>query len=93
VALSSLRRRDGEWLEARIVNLAGERRSAALDGDILEARFASLRGEPGEEIAVKDGGVTLDLGPAEIATLQIRRRETAARRADILDAAGPRQSL
>ena len=93
VALSSLRRRDGEWLEARIVNLAGERRSAAIRGDILEARSASLRGEPGEPITVDDGAITLDLGPAEIATLQIRRRETAARRADILDAAGPRQSL
>ena len=93
VVLSSLRRRDGDWLEARVVNLAGERRTAGIDGGILEARSASLRGEPGEPIAVHEGSITVDLGPAEIATLQLRRSETAARRAEILDAAGPRQSL
>jgi alpha-mannosidase len=93
VMLSSLRRRDGDWLEARVVNLAGERRTAGIDGGILEARSASLRGEPGEPIAVHEGGITVDLGPAEIATLQLRRSETAARRVEILDAAGPRQSL
>ncbi|HEX7171235.1 MAG TPA: alpha-mannosidase [Candidatus Limnocylindria bacterium] len=92
VVLSSLRRRDANWLEARLVNLADDRRIASLRGDLLEARSASLRGEPGEPIEVTEGGIALDLGPAEIATLQLRRRETAAGRPEILDAAGPRQS-
>jgi mannosylglycerate hydrolase len=91
--LSALRRSAHGWLEARIVNLAGDPREATLRGGITEARRASLRGEPGEAVPVTDGGITLALGPAEIATLQLRRRETAAGRADILDAAGPRQSI
>jgi alpha-mannosidase len=93
VELASLRRRDADWLEARVVNLAGEPRTANLRGDILEARRATLRGEPGEALEVIDGGVKLALGPAEIATIQLRRRETAAGRAEVLDAAGPRQSI
>jgi hypothetical protein len=38
------------------------------------------------------GSLSLDLGPAEIRTVQLRRRETATGHADVLDAAGPRQS-
>ena len=93
VELASLRRRSDGWLEARVVNLAPERRTASLSGDVLEARHATMRGEPLATLAVADGGVALELGPAEIATIQLRRRETAAGRAEILDAAGPRQSL
>jgi alpha-mannosidase len=92
VVLSSLRRREDGWLEARVVNLADRAGSATLTGEITDARSASLRGEPGESIRVDaDGVVRLELGPAEIATLQLRRRETALGRAEVLDAAGPRQ--
>ncbi len=93
VELSSLRRRDDGWFEARVVNLAADQRTATLHGSLLEARRASLRGEPGESIPVADGGLELTLGPAEIATIQLRRRETAVGRAEVLDAAGPRQSV
>jgi len=91
VVLSSLRRRDG-WLEARIVNLASDRVAAELRGGLLEAREASLRGEPGRPLEVTDGRLLLDLGPAEIRTVQLRRHETAAGRPEVLDAGGPRQS-
>jgi alpha-mannosidase len=91
VALSSLRRRSDGWLEARVVNLAADARTAVVRG-LTDAREASLRGEPGETLAVADGAVHLDLRPAEIRTIQLRRRETAARKPDVLDASGPRQS-
>jgi alpha-mannosidase len=91
VVLSSLRRRDDTWLEARIVNLAPLPRRAVLSG-VLAARDASLRGEPGASLAVEDGRVALELGPAEIRTIQFRRTETATGRPEVLDAAGPRQS-
>jgi alpha-mannosidase len=91
VELSALRRRDG-WIEARVVNLSSERRSGRLRADILDAREASLRGEPGDRIAVDDGAIELELGPAEIRTVQLRRRETSLGRAEVLDASGPRQS-
>jgi alpha-mannosidase len=93
VELASLRRRDDEWTEARIVNLAPQPRTASLAGAIEEARRVTLRGEPLDGLAVADGAVTLELGPAEIATIQVRRRESAVGRAEILDAGGPRQSL
>ena len=93
VDLSSLRRRDGDWLEVRIVNLAGAPRRAVLHGGLREAREADLRGAPGASLPLDDGGsLPLDLGPAEIRTVQIRRRETAVGKPDVLDAAGPRQS-
>ncbi len=91
IELSALRRRDG-WIEARIVNLSAERRSAVLRGGIVEAREASLRGEPGADIEVAQGAARLELGPAEVRTLHLRRHETALGRAEVLDAAGPRQS-
>ena len=34
-----------------------------------------------------DGSLVLELGPAEIRTVQLRRRETALGHADVLDAA------
>ena len=92
VELSSLRRRDG-WVELRVVNLAPDRRDAAVRGGIIEAREASLRGEPGQPLEIDGGAVTLALGPAEIRTIQLRRPETAEARPDVLDAAGPRQSV
>lgn len=92
VELASLQRRDDGWLEARIVNLAPDRREVALRGEITEAREASLRGEPGPPLPVEGGALTLALGAAEIRTVQLRRREVAAGRPEVLDAAGPRQS-
>jgi alpha-mannosidase len=89
--LASLRRRDG-WIEARVVNLADDHRSGVLQGGLTDAREASLRGEAGDPLPVDGGAVRLDLGPAEIRTIQLRRHETAAGRAEVLDAAGPRQS-
>ena len=93
VILSSLRRRDAEWLEARIVNLSADRRRAVLSGGLETAREATLRGEPGSALPTEaDGSLVLELGPAEIRTVQVRRRETALGRADVLDAAGRRQT-
>jgi alpha-mannosidase len=92
VALSSLRRRSDGWLEARVVNLAADARTAVVRGDLTDAREASLRGEPGEALPVADGAVRLHLRPAEIRTIQLRRRDTAAGKPDVLDASGPRQS-
>ncbi len=93
VQLTALRRRDGEWLEARIVNLAPDARDVTLRGGLIEAREANLRGEPGAAIDVDEGALRLVLGPAEIRTIQLRRHETATGRAEVLDAAGPRQSV
>ncbi len=92
VVLSSLRRREEGWLELRLVNLASDQRGAVLAGGLLEAREASLRGEPGASLPVDGGRLQLQLGPAEIRTVQVRRTETANGRPEILDAAGPRQS-
>jgi mannosylglycerate hydrolase len=90
VTMSSLRRRADGWLELRVVNLRDEPRRATVKGGIREAREASLRGEPGEPIELDGERLVLELGPAEIRTVQLRRRETAAGRAELLDAAGPR---
>jgi len=92
VDLSMLRRRDDGWLDLRLVNLAGEARKATITGGVLEARETSLLGEPGAALAVSDGQLRLDLRAAEVRTVQLRRRESALGRADVLDAAGPRQS-
>jgi len=93
LVLASLRRRDRDWLEARIVNLAADPRTAELGPGIVEARETDLRGQPGAALAVEtDGLLRLDLGGCEIRTVQLRRRETALARANLLDAAGPRQN-
>jgi len=92
VVLTSLRRRPGGWLEARIVNLSSEPRRAVMHGRLTEAREATLRGEPGAALEVADGALALALRSAEIRTVQLRRIESATGRAEILDAAGPRQS-
>jgi mannosylglycerate hydrolase len=93
VVLSSLRRRDEDWLEARIVNMGADRRPASLGPGLTQAREADVRGTAGARIPLEaDGSLALDLGPAEIRTVQLRRHETATGHADVLDAAGPRQS-
>jgi alpha-mannosidase len=93
VVLTSLRRRDHEWLEARIVNLAPAPRRATVTGGLTAAREADLLGTSGSPLTLDpDGSLALDLGPAEIRTVQLRRRQAAAARPEMLDAAGPRQS-
>ncbi|MEO7294943.1 MAG: alpha-mannosidase, partial [Candidatus Limnocylindria bacterium] len=93
VVLSSLRRRKDGWLEARVVNLASDARPARLGPGIEDARETNLRGVAGAALAVEAGGeLRLNLGACEIRTVQFRRRETALARADLLDAAGPRQN-
>jgi alpha-mannosidase len=92
VVLSSLRRRADGWLEVRLVNLDSEPRTARLTGDLTDAREATMRGEPGASLAVTDGALHLDLRPAEIRTVQVRRTESAVGQAHVLDAPGPRQN-
>ena len=93
VALTSVRRRNGGWLEVRVVNLAADARSTLLAGGIEEAREANLLGTPGTLLTVTgDGAVRFELGPSEIRTIQVRRRGTAVPQADLLDAVGPRQN-
>jgi alpha-mannosidase len=91
VDLSALRRLETGWIEVRVVNLAPEPRRAVLRGALTAGRAASILGEPVEPLPVADGALVLELGPAEIRTVQVRRSESALGRAEILDAAGPRQ--
>ena len=91
VGLTALRRRAEGWLEARVVNLAGRPSSVTLRGELTAARDASIRGEPGPALEVVDGTLRLELGPAEIRTVQLRRSERAIGSAQVLDAIGPRQ--
>ena len=91
VALSALRRRGGGWLEARVVNLAGHQTAAMIRG-VTEALESDLLGRPGEPMDVTGGDLRLDLGPAEIRTVRVRRVETATTAPDILDVAAPRDS-
>jgi mannosylglycerate hydrolase len=72
VALSALLRRD-DWLELRLVNLSPLPVAARLAGGIVRARGADLLGRPGEELAVQDGALALELGPAQIRTVQLQR--------------------
>jgi hypothetical protein len=75
------------------VNLAPAARRGVLAGGLLAARDADLRGIAGAPRPLEpDGSLALDLGPAEIRTVQLRRRQVAVARPDVLDAAGPRQS-
>jgi alpha-mannosidase len=93
VSLSSLRRRPAGWIEVRVVNLAADGRGAVIGDSLEAAREADLRGEPGATLPIEaDGSVHLALGPAEIRTIQVRRRETTSGRADLLDATGPRRN-
>jgi mannosylglycerate hydrolase len=91
VVLSSLRRRGGGWLEARVVNLA-DRPAEATIRHVTTAAESDLLGRPGPPLEVRDGELRLPLGPAEIRTLRLRRIETATAAPPILDVAGPRGS-
>jgi mannosylglycerate hydrolase len=72
IVLSALLRRD-DWLELRLVNLRKAPASAKLSGGIDAARETDLFGRPGADLAPRDGRLTLELGAAEIRTVQLRR--------------------
>jgi alpha-mannosidase len=72
VVLTTLRRR-GEWLEVRVVAESPEPVRATLRGPWDEAREADLLGRPGAPIPSEAGTLTLELGPWEIRTVQLRR--------------------
>ena len=69
--LTAVRRR-GDWLEVRVVNEAPDPSQATLHGSFSEARPADLLGRPGIPATVSDDALTLDLGPWEIRTVQLR---------------------
>ena len=72
IVLSSLYRRD-DWLELRLVNQHPESRSARVGDGLRQAREADLLGRPGQSLPVEGGALRLELGPAEIRTVQLRR--------------------
>jgi mannosylglycerate hydrolase len=72
IVLSALYRRD-DWLELRLVNQHSEPRPAVVGDAIRQAREADLLGRPGGSLPVDGGTLRLDLGPAEIRTVQLKR--------------------
>ncbi|WP_117212234.1 glycoside hydrolase family 38 C-terminal domain-containing protein [Allorhizocola rhizosphaerae] len=68
VVLTSLRRRDADWLELRVVAMTDEPTTARLGG-VTAARRADLLGRPGEPLP----GLTMRLRAWEIATVQVMR--------------------
>jgi mannosylglycerate hydrolase len=72
VTLTSLRRRDADWLELRVVALTDKPTTATIADRFTEARRADLLGRPGLSLSTVDGRVTVDLRPWEIATIQLR---------------------
>jgi 2-O-(6-phospho-alpha-D-mannosyl)-D-glycerate hydrolase len=77
VAMTSLRRRDDEWLELRLVALIDAPTSARVS-TVSAARRCDLLGRPGAELSPVDGVVTLPLRPWEIATIQLRQAVSAS---------------
>lgn len=72
VVLSSLRRRDQDWLELRLVAMTDSPTTATVTGPLVAARRADLLGAPGAELSVERGAARLPLRPWEIATIQLR---------------------
>jgi alpha-mannosidase len=72
VVMTSLRRRDLQWLELRLLAASDVPGVAAL-GPVRAARRADLLGRAGAGLSVVDGQVTLPLRPWEIATIQFMR--------------------
>ncbi|MEJ7749026.1 MAG: hypothetical protein WKF56_06965, partial [Candidatus Limnocylindrales bacterium] len=71
VVMTALRQR-GDWLELRVVNEGPGPVRAVVRGGIGAARIVDLLGRPGPDLVVVDGGLELDLGLAEIRTVQLR---------------------
>jgi alpha-mannosidase len=86
VVLSSLRRR-GDWLEVRVVNERADAATASIRMPLEEARRTDLLGRPADALPVDAGGLTIDLAPWEISTIQLR--PTGDRRAPVGGAPGP----
>ena len=72
VILTSLRRRDADWLELRVVALAEVPATVTIRGRFAAARRADLLGRPGPKLSTVDGAVAVPLRPWEIATFQLR---------------------
>ena len=79
VILSSLRRR-GDWLELRVVNETAERATARIHMSVDDARRADLLGRAGDVVPLDPDGLTVDLGPWEIGTFQVRPPPSLAAR-------------
>jgi alpha-mannosidase len=72
VVLSALRRQ-GDWLEIRLVAEHPTATEAVVRGEFREARVVDLLGREGAILAVEAGSVLrLPLGAWEIATLRLR---------------------
>ena len=72
VELSSLRRRD-DWLELRVVCLQPQPTTATIAPGITAARQVDLLGRHPDTLPVSGGGLTLELAPWEIMTVQVQR--------------------
>ena len=66
--------------------------SATVRGDLIEAREVEPARRAGRRFRSPTARSCSSCGPAEIRTVQVRRIETASGRAEVLDAAGPRQN-
>jgi mannosylglycerate hydrolase len=73
VVLSAVRRRDRD-LEVRLVNESGSPTTARLHVALASARETDLLGRPGATLPSDADGVSIDLGPWEIRTLRLERR-------------------
>ncbi|HEX6501394.1 MAG TPA: hypothetical protein VF054_20540 [Micromonosporaceae bacterium] len=71
VTMTSLRRRDPQWLELRLVAASDEPTTATF-GPLVAACRADLLGRPGDELPVTDARATIALRPWEIATVRFR---------------------
>ena len=72
VTMTSLRRRDEEWLELRVVATTDQPTTAHIS-HLTAARRTDLLGNPGPQLSVVDGQVELPLRPWEIASIQLSR--------------------
>jgi alpha-mannosidase len=70
VAVSAVRAREN-GTEVRLVAMTDQSTTATVTGPIASARRTDLLGRSLEEVPVKGGRVTVDLGPWEIATLRL----------------------
>ncbi len=69
--LSSLRRRGG-WLELRLVREHPAAGTSTVSGSFAQARACDLLGRAGPPLPVDSGTLSLELGPWEIRTVQLR---------------------
>jgi alpha-mannosidase len=72
VVVGSLRRRDAQWWELRLVAMTDTPTTATVSGRFDAARRADLLGRPGPDLSTVDGQLVLPLRPWEIATVQLQ---------------------